>query len=209
MKASLPPQAAPRSTPETRARNTGTKPYRMPFTVIVDTREGAPFLFDHLEGASKFDYRPFIVPVERSCLKTGDYSVKGFSVPSQFNNFKAVVIERKSIDDLFGSLGRYDNRRDRFRAEHERMMEIMLHGGRAMVVIEAEYRSVEARKGKPGPPPEDILNSQVRWFERYNVPWFFMGGRDESEQFIFRTLRNFYELHKHELQPEALKESNT
>lgn len=205
MKVSLPPQAAPRSTPETRARNTSDKPYTNPFSVIVDTRESAPFTFANLRANSSRSYRPLHVPVVRACLTTGDYSLVGFSVPSPANSFHAIVIERKSLADLFGSLaGPNGERRKRFKAEHERMQaDYILHGGQAHVVIEGRYDELDEfyeKNGQRGQTPEGVRGTEVRWFARYGVPWHFAGSRTEAEKKTFRLLEHFWELHRHELQ---------
>ena len=205
MKVSLPPQAAPRSTPETRARNTSDKPYTTPFSIIVDTRETAPFTFSSLRANSSRSYRPLNIPIVRTCLTTGDYSLVNFSAPSPLNAFRSIVIERKSLADLFGSLAGPDGeRRKRFKAEHERMQaDYILHGGQAHVVIEGRYDELDEfyeKNNQRGSTPEAVRSTHVRWTGRYGVLWHFAGSRTEAEKLTFRLLEHFYELHKHELQ---------
>ena len=204
MKASLPPQAGPRSTPETRARNTSDKPYTPPFVVIVDTRESAPFTFQSLRANSSRSYRPLAVNFIRGTLHTGDYSIVGFSAASPLNSFRSITVERKSLADLFGSLaGPNGERRKRFKAEHERMQaDYVLHGGQAHVVIEGRYDELDEfyeKNDQRGATPEAVKSTHTRWTTRYGVDWHFAGSRSEAEKLTFRLLECFYELHKHEL----------
>lgn len=221
MKTSLPPQAAPRSTPETRARNTSERPLKVPFTIIVDSNEGAPYGFRGLRANSTRSYRPLAITTFRDSLETGDYSIVGFSEPGPSNNHRAITIERKSLSDIFSSLSRNTKNlgpkektsRTKLREEHERMYgKFHLNGGQAHVVIEGRYDELDEfyeANNQRGVAPEDLRSTHVRWFDRYHVPWHFAGSRSEAEKLTFRLLECFYELHKHELQPEALKESNT
>lgn len=65
--------------------------------LIVDTREQMPLCFEHLEAV-------------RGTLATGDYSIEGME--------GAFMVERKSVQDLVGSL---TQGRERFFRELERM----------------------------------------------------------------------------------------
>lgn len=207
MKASLPPQAAPRSTPETRVKHTGKSPCKIPFTVIIDTREQAGFEFRGLVGDSDRQYRSLLIPTIRQGLKTGDYSIVGFSVASPANNFKAITVERKSIADLYGSLTWGDNLTN-FEEEHQRMLaDYILHGGEAHVVIEGNYGDIEWRDY--GPSPAGIKSLQIKFSRLYRVHWHYADSKALAEDMTFRLLDDFYHAYKHELQPEALKESNT
>ena len=66
-------------------------------TVIIDSREQAPLAFANL-------------PSEVGTLDTGDYSIRGLE--------HLVAVERKSLDDLLGIVGRD---RQRFRRELQRL----------------------------------------------------------------------------------------
>lgn len=75
-------------------------------TIKVDTREQLPLSFDglHIRGVSK-------LPTITAKLDEGDYSVVGFE--------DKLFIERKSANDLYGTMFRG---RDRFERELERTM---------------------------------------------------------------------------------------
>lgn len=199
VKATITPQslrtpAAPRSTPETRARNTSTKPYTPPFTIVVDTREGAPYAFTGMFEGSDRDYRPRVVQVVHQGLRTGDYSLHGYT--------DRITIERKSLSDLMGSLAGQDgDRRRRFKDEHERMYCSFVAFGRpAHVVIEATPADVRTyRDGLPagqvtGAHPNAVLSTSIRWPRRYGVQWHWAGSRSDAERMVYDLLAHEWEL---------------
>ena len=90
--------------------------------IVVDTREQEPWGFCN-------------VPTERGTLDTGDYSVRGLE--------HLVAVERKSLPDLLGCVGR---ERDRFKRELQR-----LRGYRfRLLVIEASYADLAGSAVGPG-----------------------------------------------------------
>jgi ERCC4-type nuclease len=183
-----PPQAGASKKPATH------KP--SPFTILIDQQEKAPFPFTGITVSG----RPLIIPTRRVHLPTGDYSlagvveVKGADKPTNHDFRNSVVIERKSLSDLFGSLaGKDGERRARFKAEHERMQRIIAFGGFAHVVIEASRD--EARNSPPeyGAHPNAVLTTSVRWPRRYGVHWHWAGSRNEAEKLTFELLRDAWE----------------
>lgn len=70
-------------------------------TILTDTREQQPLVFSNL-------------PSERASLITADYSVQGLE--------DTLLIERKSIPDLIGSL--FGKDRERFQRELQRMLSV-------------------------------------------------------------------------------------
>ncbi|HVY62329.1 MAG TPA: hypothetical protein VHF22_11785, partial [Planctomycetota bacterium] len=89
-------------------------PAKPPFTVVIDTREQAPLSFGSW-------------PTVVAGMKTGDYSIQGFE--------DQIAIERKSLSDLFGCIGRD---RDRFERELLRLWALDY----AAIVIEATLADV-------------------------------------------------------------------
>jgi ERCC4-type nuclease len=147
--------------------------------VIVDSREQAPFTFTGLHGDAKEKHRPLIVPLLRKALKSGDYSVDGYE--------DRVAIERKSLADLFSTLGQ---NRERFVAELERLNELDF----AAVVIEAPVSMIV---GQPPPHsqlrPKTVIRSIIAWQQRYrHVHWWPCTSRSQAEQVAFRILQRFY-----------------
>jgi ERCC4-type nuclease len=132
-------------------------------TIVVDTREKKPYKFQ------RFD-----VDIERRCLETGDYSVKGYE--SQF------AVERKSKDDFLNSCGA-DH--DRFREQVKRadVFEYPM-----AVVIEAPrdefYRGHYFKKVHP-----NVIRGTVEGWECFNIEWYFESNRLAAEQKTYELLR--------------------
>lgn len=157
-------------------------PTTVPFTIVISNAEQAPFSFLDLRGDSKQSYRPLIVPVVRRYLVTGDYSIEGFE--------SQVAIERKSLPDLYGSLGGKNlERRERLRREHERMQGMALWGGHVGLVVEASLQeAMESPPPHSGVHPSCVLGVAVSWPSRYSVPWHWAGSRRWAEVLTYKLL---------------------
>ncbi len=155
-----------------------------PFTILVDGQEKAPYRFNGIRGDAGQQHRPIIVTTEWVHLKTADYSIRGLE--------NQVVVERKSLSDLYKTLGQH---RDRFEREHERMLEIVNGGGSAIVVIEADWETaIHWPPQRSQLPPKVVFRTAVSWQIRYRVPWHFLPDRRFAELFTFRFLEKFYRL---------------
>lgn len=157
-------------------------PVTAQFTVIIDTREQSPYQFESIRADVGADplQRPIIIPTTRRFLPQGDYSIAGHDV--------AVAIERKSIGDLFGTLGRG---RRRFEAE---LLRLQSEATFAAVVVEAEWSEILG-----DPParcrlnPKTIFRSVLAWQQRYpRVHWLMVPGRAAGEIATYRTLERFW-----------------
>lgn len=95
--------------------------------VVIDTREQRPFAFEGMKCDAADGGGPLTVPTLRGTLKSGDYSLKGYET--------RVAVERKSIEDLFGTLGQG---RERFERELARLSLYRF----AAVVVEADWRAI-------------------------------------------------------------------
>lgn len=145
---------------------------------MIDTREQTPFTFDGIRADKKDGGEILTIPVIRATLRQGDYSLLGHEL--------RIAVERKSLSDLFGTLGQG---RDRFVRELERLAE-MPH---AHVVVEAEWSTI-----LNNPPPFSSLNpktvyrSVVAWVSRYqSIHWWMMPDRRYAEVTTFRILERF------------------
>lgn len=157
----------------------------LPFTVAIDTREQSPFAFAGLRSDADKHYRPLIVPTTRATLRTGDYSI--LDTGTQLNYSDRITIERKSLADLFSTLGQ---NRARFERELDRMAELEW----SAVVIEADWPTV---LGCPPPHsqlrPKTIFRSVIAWQQRYpNVHWWLCAGRAMAEVTTLRILERFW-----------------
>lgn len=172
----------PSITKPTRKRTPRSPTVTAPFTVVIDTREQAPFSFQGMTADANKQHKPLVVPVEFRGLSTGDYSVAGLE------NF--ICIERKSAADLYSTLGQG---RDRFEREHERMKEMVARGGWCAVVVEAGMNALLTQ-----PPagsrlnPKTVFRTSIAWQQRYGVPWVFLDGRRLAEVWTYRSLERFW-----------------
>ncbi len=164
-------------------RTSPTDPVVMPFTVLIDNRENLPFRFSGLRADANKQHRELSIPTKVMYLPTGDYSIEGYQ--------HHVCVERKSLEDLYGTLGQ---RREQFEAEHDRMACMAA----ACVVIEATWDELLNR-----PPlmsklnPKTIWRTAISWSIRYGVPWYPLPGRAAAEKWTFRFLEMFYRHQQH------------
>lgn len=141
-----------------------------PFTIIIDSREPVHTRY------------PFtnLYPTEIACLKTGDYSIKGYE--------DVITVERKTKSDAYQSFGHSKNR-ERFIKELERMTLLE----RACIIIECSFTEflippefVQKINGK------SMINSLISWYIKYNVPFFFTENRRYSQAFVIRFFEKFW-----------------
>lgn len=150
----------------------------MPFTLIIDRREKHPYRFLGLRADAKFKNVPLAIPTAFGFLKSGDYSILGFE--------DRVAIERKSVVDLYSTLGQH---RDRFQREHERMAALDF----AAVVIEGSWDRVLNH-----PPewsrllPKTVYRTALAWQIRYGVHWIPCEDRRMGEVTTFRLLEKWW-----------------
>ena len=142
------------------------KPLEEPtLVIIVDTREQLPFSFP---GTATI----------RHGLRAGDYSVLGFE--------DQVAVERKSLADLYGTVGKG---RDRFERELEKLAE-MKH---AAIVIESTWYDITRNPPERSEVhPRAVLASLEAWEQRYGVSVHAYGRRALAERLTFRKLERFW-----------------
>lgn len=141
--------------------------------IIVDSKEQRPF------DLSWCDHK-----VKVGNLITGDYSIHGHEnnklVPGV-----GVTIERKSLQDLYGTLGQG---RDRFRREFERMADFKF----ACVIIEADFHIISQN-----PPIRSKLKPKVvtqtiwSWMVQYRIPFIACPNREFAARATVRLLEQF------------------
>ncbi|MDY3555319.1 hypothetical protein R5W24_004461 [Gemmata sp. JC717] len=145
--------------------------------VIIDTREQKPFGFTGFTCDAADGGGPLTVPTIRDTLASGDYSLVAHA---------GIAIERKSLADLYGTIGQG---RERFERELERLAKLDF----AAVVIEATWPEVCA---EPPPhtklPPKTVFRSIVAWTVRYpRIHWIPAGDRRLAEVTTFRLLERY------------------
>lgn len=141
------------------------------FTIIIDTREQLPFSFKSI--------KPDTPDTSTQTLKTGDYSVAGLS--------DKIVIERKSLADLFSSVG---SGRDRFEREMQRMSEFDY----AALVIESSLISIFLNPpSRSKMQPKSVFRTLIAWSQRYNVHVWPAWSRDAAERITYLILKRYYD----------------
>lgn len=162
-----------------------------PWSLVVDTNEGAPFPFVGMRQLKSHGGRQLIIRTIRKPMwsmgrkewGTGlaDYSIDGFE--------EQVQIERKSIEDLFGTLG---SRRDDFEREIDRLNR---QCAVACVMVEGTVGHIAGFKGH-GPEPQSVIGTMIAWQQRYrNVHWHLPPSRSIAEVLTFRILDRFWREH--------------
>ena len=148
-----------------------------PHVVVIDTREQHPYEFEGLSAGHRYKHRPWVVTTTRATLQSGDYSLQGLE--------SAVSVERKSLQDLYSTIG---HSRDRFERELQRLHEGAYHV--AAVVVEASWEGILRQ-----PPiwtrlrPQTVFRSVLAWTMRYQkVHWWMTGDRRLAEVTTFRIL---------------------
>ena len=153
-----------------------------PFTILVDGREKAPYRFQGICADASQNHRPIVVTTEWIHLVTGDYTISGLE--------HLVCVERKSLTDLYSTLGQH---RDRFEREHQRMAAIVQQGGYCCVVVEADWETaIHLPPERSQLPPKVVFRTAVSWQIRYRVPWTFVPDRRFAEVYTFRVLEKFW-----------------
>jgi DNA excision repair protein ERCC-4 len=114
-------------------------------TALIDSREQRPLKFRTM----KF---------ERASLPTADYSVRG----PGFDLRDTVLIERKSVADLVGSLG---TGRARFERELERLAKVRWKA----LVIEGGMREIAEGSQYSGMTPKQIMSPLHAWCWKYGI----------------------------------------
>jgi hypothetical protein len=107
-----------------------------------------------------------------------------------------VCIERKSLADLYSTLGQH---RDRFEREHQRMSAMLKAGGSCCVVVENDWKT--AIRFPPvwsQLPPKIIFRTALAMEVKYGVPWHFLPDRRFAEIYTFRYLEKFWKYYQKE-----------
>lgn len=189
---------------EDTANTTTTNFTVTPFTIIRDNNEQAPWGFHGFVDDVSATGKPLLVKVEIASLNTGDYSLKGLE--------NLVTVERKSINDLYGTIS--SNFAGRKKAEEagaeliqgrfDRELERMAVMEFACVIVEASLSLILTC---PPPAarmqPKTVFRQMLAWQQRYpNVQWFFgdgVNGRRLAETICFRHLERFWNRKQREL----------
>lgn len=142
-------------------------------TILVDTREQVPFRFSDK------------VETRRAALNVGDYSLPGLE--------ESVTIERKSLSDLLGCIGRD---RDRFVRELRQLRAFRF----SALVIESRWSTIMS--GIYGVPsqihPESVIGSLCAFAIKYGVVPILAEDHEAGARITEALLRNYLRILKRE-----------
>lgn len=152
---------------------------RFPVAVLHDQREKLPYAFRGLVSDKADGGHPWLVDVRPVFLETGDYTLDGYA--------DRVAVERKSLEDLFCTLGQH---RDRFEHELHRLNLMQW----ACVMVEADWRAIRyAPPGFSQLNPKTVGRSIDAWMMRFpRVHWITEIDRRHAEARTFQLLRRFW-----------------
>lgn len=180
-------------------------PVKLPWRIVIDTAEQAPFGFTCIKADAAQQYRPIQVETVRRCLgrypdSYGDYSLEAVGGEKVWNPYDdgGCFVERKSLEDLQSTLlGFADGHRDRFESELANLHAVIRAGGAALVVVECDLCELltNVPPGTTKPPSvvaKGLHRSVVSLWREYGVPWAFCGSRRLAEITTFRFLESFW-----------------
>ena len=160
-----------------------------PFTIVRDQQEQFPYIFEGIPPRANQSGKKIVVRTETRHLQTADYSILGYE--------DRIVIERKSLVDLYGTLGKGH---DRFEREFERMTQIE----HASVVIEADWRDIIRPAKLMGLAwrskvrPRTVWGTIAAWSLRFpTIHWWTVGSRRLGELWTFELLEQFWRKEQH------------
>ena len=138
------------------------------FILVIDTREQDPLFLSRI---------PRGLVIKRDYLPSGDYSISGFE--------SLVSVERKSPEDLFGSLGKG---RDRFKAELDRLRSYELK----YILIECAEEDLFRHQKYSLMHPNSIRQSIVSIELRYGIHFHYAHDRRSLERWLLDRFIKYY-----------------
>ena len=173
-----------------------------PFAVAIDSNElghQTHYTFEGLRANADRGGLPLHVPKVYRRLDKGDYEVDGCP---------GFVVERKTKEDLFASLGnakiRGESRRENF---ENRMRYFHSHYRTTLIVVEAElseirdnppkFFDVKAQAWRTFPTVLAVNRTIESWTIRYpRVHWAFLSDRRAAEAWAFRSMEFHYRAYR-------------
>jgi len=147
--------------------------------LIVDRREQIPWTFESVTIGTGKSEKQLVLNQKPGTLQAGDYSIEGME--------DRVAIERKSKEDLFGTLSRG---RDRFIKELSRMNEMEF----AAVIVESDWLDCMLNPPERSKmAPVSVNGMHVAWMIRYPmVHWVWSPSRFVAMKMCYKILDRFY-----------------
>ena len=147
---------------------------RINFTPKIDVPDGFIMIVDTREQKPLFKLKPWIVS---HGLNSGDYSIQGFET--------VITIERKSIPDLLGTLGKG---RIRFEKELNRMSEYKWKG----LLIEGLENDVYQPNDFSSMHPNSIYHSLAAIETKWGVNVYYAKDKKSARNWVLSRLTKLY-----------------
>jgi len=147
---------------------------RISFTPKIDIPDGFIMVVDTREQKPLFKPKPWIV---EAGLNSGDYSIQGFET--------VITIERKSIPDLLGTLGKG---RIRFEKELNRMSEYKWKG----LLIEGLENDVYQPNDFSSMHPNSIYHSLAAIETKWGVGIYYAKDKKHARWWVLSRLTKLY-----------------
>ena len=147
--------------------------------MLKDSRESDPsiYLYNTKAWAEK-------VIMIRTKLPVGDFSCMGCE--------HKIVIERKTLSDLCGSMG---NNRNRFERMWERADDLKIK--HRFLMIEGFFMAgLWAGNYRSEILPQSLLGTLMSWQIRYKYHWFFVPNVRAGAEAVYRILLNYQRIEK-------------
>ena len=135
-------------------------------TVVVDTREQEPYVFD-----------PQCVAVTRRALPAGDYSIEGRE--------DSVAVERKTLEDFVSTV-------IRSRKQFTRELQCLAGYEAACIVVEADLSDILGGRYRSGAHPNAVLGTILSIVVDFDIPVFFCSDRQAACRFVEGFLLRFH-----------------
>lgn len=136
--------------------------------IVIDSREQKPYRkWRHFDNGASVIFQG---------LQVGDYSIEGFE--------DQIAIERKTLDDLLGSLS---SGRDRFERELNRASAMPYFA----LVIECSLKDIGKSRYRSAMLPKAVFQSLMAFSVRYRLPIFFAGSRLYGQIMVESLLLKF------------------
>ncbi len=142
-------------------------------TVIVDTREQQPYSFRNEKH----------IRVVKEKLAAGDYALK--------DHTDKIIIERKTLTDLFGIIG---NGRERFKRELQHLKDNCEF---PILIIEGSVSDIFDEHALPywsKIHPNAVIGSLISWSIKFGVNIIFAGNRTKGELIAAKYLMKMNEI---------------
>lgn len=151
-------------------------------TIVRDTRENQPWLFEGMTVGVGRSVRPVQVDTIENKLDAGDYSIAGLE--------HQISIERKSKIDCYQTITRS---RERFIRELARLGELQF----SAVIVECEWSDLMLNPpARSRAYPSSINGSIVALQQRFpKTHWWFLPGRYVASKQCYKILWRWWEDH--------------